>query len=101
MKKIISLGLITLLSVSLLGACSGKEKETTNSTTQKNEIKSDSSKIEETKSTEKETKDSENDRTTSKTKIKASPDKYTHYIKNYVGRNASSCGSEGSVKNFV
>lgn len=28
------------------------------------------------------------------TKVKSSTDKYTHYVKNYVGRNASTCGSE-------
>ncbi|WP_242328334.1 hypothetical protein [Enterococcus avium] len=40
------------------------------------------------------TSESLSEKNTGSINIKPSPDKYTHYIKNYVGRNAASCGSE-------
>lgn len=46
------------------------------------------------KATTKQSKEKDESSTSGNLKIKTSPDKYTHYVKNYVGRNAASCGSE-------
>ncbi|PZL70145.1 hypothetical protein CI088_15970 [Enterococcus plantarum] len=81
MKKMFNLGMVLFCGFTLVACGSSKVSNSDTSTTE--------NKIE-----EKESSSSNDETSTSKIKIKSSPDKYTHYVKSYVGRNAATCGSK-------
>ncbi len=88
-KNVLCAMLVCMVMVLSLGACGGRETASTPN------VVSESGQSEEAKESDEEVSGSvKGDKGTQAITIKESPDKYTWYIKNYIGKNCASLGDD-------